>query len=146
MMLRSSMRYLVTLSCVILCIVPSRLILTSEACEPKDDAVFVANVYCAFCDDTEARFQCVYDGFENGCGETFAGCPDGSSCHFASAANCQVPVADLKHSLLPRDQIAAFTIASAGGSLPSRCNTPFWSWINRHASTAPPKKQNQGGL
>lgn len=62
MMLRSLMRCLATLSCVILCIVPARLILTSEACEPQDDPVFVGNVYCAFCDDTESRYQCAYDG------------------------------------------------------------------------------------
>jgi hypothetical protein len=145
MTFRPLMQYLGTLTCMILCIVPSKLILTGYACNPADDVVFVSIVNCPICDDSEDRYTCEYDGSENGCGESFAGCPDGSRCHFVSADYCAAAsVGDFKASPMLRDQIALSTVTSARSS--PRCDAPFWSWINRHQSTASPGSHNQGGL
>jgi hypothetical protein len=147
MTLRSLMRYLATLSFVILCIIPSRLVLKSYACDSSNDVVFVGIVNCPICDDSENRYACQYDGLEVGCESALAGCPDGSRCHFQNGGSCdiQAPGANLKQSLLPRDEIA-FKVTSARSSPPASCDAPFWSWINRHRSTASHKMQNQGGL
>lgn len=148
MTLRSLMQYLETLLLVILCIVPSRLILKSYACDGSNDVVFVGTINCPICNDSEDRYACQYDGFEIGCESVLAGCPDGSSCHFQNGTTCnnQAPMADLKQGLLPRDQIAAFKMTSSRNSPPTSCDAPFWSWIKQYPSTASHKGQDQGGL
>jgi hypothetical protein len=148
MTLRSLMQYLATLSFVILCIVFSGLILKSYACDGENDVVFVGIINCPVCNDSENRYACQYDGFEVGCESVIAGCPDDSMCHFQNGSYCndQAPVANLKESLLPRNQIAAFKVMSLNNSPPTSCDAPFWSWINRYSSIPSHKRQDQGGL
>jgi hypothetical protein len=148
MTLRSLKQYLATLSFVIVCIVPSGLILKSYACDGENDVVFVGTINCPVCDDSENRYACQFDGLEVGCDSVVAGCPDGSICRFQNATNCnsEGPVANLKESLLPRDQISAFKARTARNSPPPSCDASFWSWINRYPSTASHKRQDQGGF